>query len=123
MRLGIAAAVMGVALICAGGAWAQDAATGKTLFGGRCGACHQIAEAKSTAMAPSLKGVFGRKIAGLSDYAYSPAIKAKTGTWTAATLDAYLTSPVKFAPGGKMFMAVTNPAERADIIAYLKTVK
>ncbi len=114
---------LGLVLTAGGGAAAQDAAAGTSAFGGRCAACHTTAEIKSTAVAPSLKGVFGRKIAALSDYNYSPALKAKGagGTWTAAQLDTYLASPVKFDPGGKMFTAVTDAGDRANIIAYLKT--
>ncbi len=123
MRPMIAAAVLALSLTVAGGAYAQDAAAGKTTFAGRCAACHQVEAVKSGPMAPSLKGVFGRKIASLTDFNYSDALKAKPGPWTAAELDAYLASPLKYAPGTKMFMAVTNAADRANVIAYLKTVK
>lgn len=123
MRLGVAVIFVGLSLATAGAASAQDATAGKAAFAGRCGACHQVADAKSGPAAPSLKGVYGRKIAALADFNYSPALKAKGGIWSAVELDAYLASPVKFAPGGKMFMAVTNPADRANIVAYLKTAK
>lgn len=102
---------------------AQDAAAGKAAFGARCGGCHQVAAAASGPMGPSLKGVYGRKIASLGDFAYSAALKGKGSVWTATSLDAFLTSPVKFAPGGKMYAAVTAPADRANLIAYLKTVR
>jgi cytochrome c len=112
-----------LALLLAGSASAQDAAAGKAAFAGRCAACHKIDDAKSGPMAPSLKGVYGRKVAALGDFAYSPAMKAKGGKWTAGALGVYLASPVKDVPGGKMFMAVTDPADRANIIAFLKTAK
>lgn len=121
MRGWIAGLVL--ALGCGEAASAQDAAAGKAIFAGRCAACHQVEIAKSSAAAPSLKGVYGREIASLGDFAYSPALKAKKGTWTASELDAYLASPVRYAPGVKMLMAVTNPADRANLIAYLKTAK
>lgn len=123
MRPMIAAAVLALSLTAAGAAYAQDVAAGKATFAGRCGACHQVDAAKSGPMAPSLKDVFGRKIASLTDFNYSDALKAKTGKWTAPELDTYLASPLKFAPGTKMFMAVTNADDRANVIAYLKTVK
>ncbi len=117
----MAAVAAGLALASA--ASAQDASAGKAAFGARCGGCHQVVAAASGPMGPSLKGVAGRKIASLGDFAYSAALKGKTGKWTDAELDAFLASPVKFAPGGKMFTAVTAPADRANLIAYLKTAK
>lgn len=123
MRLTMAMLGAGLALCLAGAANAQDAAAGKAAFGPRCGTCHQVDSAKSGLAGPSLKGVFGRKVAGLSDFAYSAGLKGKGGVWTAANLDAFLASPVKFAPGGKMFTAVTDPKDRANLIAYLKSAK
>ena len=125
MRTAVLAMAMGglFALGLTGAASAQDAAAGKAAFGARCGGCHQVAASSSGPMGPSLKGVYGRKIGSLGDFAYSAALKGKGGSWTVASLDAFLTSPVKFSPGGKMFTAVTAPADRANLIAYLKTAK
>lgn len=96
------------------------AADGARTFQLQCKTCHG---AKSTAMGPALAGVAGAKIAGRADFTYSTALKAKAGTWTDASLDAYLAAPAKFAPGGKMLVAVANSADRAAVIAYLKTLK
>ena len=75
-------------------------------------------------MGPSLAGVAGRKIAGLADFKYSAGLTAKAGApWTDASLDAFLTTPAKFAPGTKMMTGVTNPADRAAVVAYLKGLK
>ncbi|WP_309643548.1 c-type cytochrome [Phenylobacterium sp.] len=114
------AILFATALVALSGAGSALAADGAKTFQLQCKTCHG---AKSTAMGPSLAGVAGRKIAGLTDYKYSAALIAKGGTWTDASLDAYLASPGKFAPGGKMFAAVTNPADRAAVTAYLKTLK
>ena len=97
------------------------AADGAKTFQFQCKTCHQ---AKSTPMAPSLTGVAGRKIAGLGDFKYSAGLTAKAAmTWTDANLDAYLTAPAKFAPGTKMMTGVAAPADRAAVVAYLKTLK
>ena len=41
-----------------------------------------------------------------------------------ATLDAWLTNPRAFAAGNKMtFAGLSNPQDRADVIAYLKAAK
>jgi cytochrome c len=96
------------------------AADGSKIFNLQCRTCHA---AKSSVAGPSLNGVAGRRIAGLSDFAYSQALKAKAGAWTDAALDAYLAAPGKFAPGGRMITAVASPADRAALVAYLKTLK
>lgn len=96
------------------------AADGAKIFNLQCRTCHG---AKSSVAGPSLNGVAGRRIAGLSDFAYSAALKAKAGTWTDGALDAYVTAPGKFAPGGRMITALAAPADRAALIAYMKTLK
>ncbi len=96
---------------------AQD---GAALFAAKCAGCHK-AGPKSTPSGPSLQGVFGRPIAGLADFAYSPGLKAKSsGKWTAANLEAFLGSPFTFAPGAAMYAGPFAAPERAAIIAYLK---
>jgi cytochrome c len=96
---------------------------GKALFEGSCADCHGL-DAASTYTAPTLKGVVGRKIAGLGDFNYSDGLKARAGgTWTDAALDAFLADPKAFAPGVQMFASETDPAKRKAIIDYLKTVK
>ncbi len=119
MRLVLIAALTAVALPAAAPAMAQD---GAALFNGQCKACHSVTAASGPA-GPSLKSVVGRKIAGAPGYAYSAGLKAKTGSWTDASLDSFLANPGGFAPGGKMFVKVAKPADRAALIAFLKTVK
>jgi cytochrome c len=99
---------------------AAQAADGARTFQLQCKTCHG---AKSTAMGPALNGVAGAKIAGRADFNYSAGLKAKAGTWTDANLEAYLAAPAKFAPGTRMLVAVANPADRAAVAAYLKTLK
>ncbi|WP_340645055.1 c-type cytochrome [Phenylobacterium sp.] len=97
------------------------AADGAKTFQFQCKTCHG---ATSTPMGPSLAGVSGRKIAGLSDFKYSAGLTAKSSmAWTDANLEAFLASPTKFAPGTKMMTGVANPADRAAVAAYLKGLK
>ncbi len=96
------------------------AADGAKIYALQCKTCHQ---AKSALMGPGLAGVAGRKIAGLTDFNYSPALRAKVGTWTDAALDAFLTSPAKYAAGGRMPASLPAAPDRAAVIAYLKTQK
>lgn len=101
-----------------------DVAKG-TIIGKRCIACHSVVDAKNKT-APSLVGVVGRAIGSVADFKYSPAMveygKAN-GVWDEATLDAYLADPKKTVPGNKMALGpMKKPKERADLIAYLKTL-
>ena len=61
-------------------------------------------------------------IASDADFAYSEALKGKSGeTWTYENLSAFLTKPKDFAPGTKMsFAGVKKIGARADLIAYLR---
>ena len=127
-----AALAAAFAILAAPAAMAQDAAAGKTAFK-KCEACHTVEAGKSKPTGPNLLGVFGRK-AGAADYKYSDAIQkaaAKGLTWDEKSLDAYIEDPKKFLAGvtgdpkasNKMQFNLKNAAERANIIAYLKTVK
>ena len=94
-----------------------QAADGAQLFNMQCKMCHT-----GGPMGPTLTGVAGGKIAA-KEFAYSPALKAKGGTWTDQNLDAFLAAPSKFAPGTKMMLSVPSAENRTAIIAHLKTLK
>jgi len=99
-----------------------DAVAGKKVFN-QCAVCHSP-QPNKTIIGPSLFGVVGRHSASLPGYSYSDAMKAADKTWDAATLDAYLTNPAKMVPGTKMTFAGLSKAEdRANVIAYLETLK
>jgi len=70
---------------------------------------------------PNLHGVFGRRAGAKADYAYSDALKAKGVIWTADTLNLWLAGPQAYVPGTKMsYPGVRDPADRRDLIAYLR---
>lgn len=115
----IAAATL-VAAVLASPAFAQTAPDGEKLFNQRCRVCHQAA---TTPMGPALKGVAGRKMASDATFKYSTALTAKGGAWTDANLDTWLSGPAKFVPGTRMMVSVPQPADRAAIIAHIKTLK
>lgn len=96
-----------------------DAAKGEAAFKIRCAMCHAVEPGVNKPMGPTLSGVLGRK-AGSAAFKYSPAMAASGVVWNAETLDAYLTAPTKLVPGASMIMAVPNPKDRADLIAYLE---
>ena len=72
---------------------------------------------------PDLWGVVDRPRASVPGYDYSSAMKTKGGKWTYDELDKSLTNPGSYIPGTKMtFGGFDRPAERADVIAYLRTL-
>lgn len=116
-----AVAVLGATGAAYAGTTAGDAARGRTVFA-RCASCHDVASGANR-IGPSLKGVVGRRSAAAAGFAYSPALRGKNVTWTRASLDTFLTAPARFAPGTRMTVAVPNAKDRADLIAYLATVR
>jgi cytochrome c len=112
--------VIAAALVAAAGtANAADVAKGEKLFI-ECAACHTLG-VDSEGVGPGLKGMFGRKIAGVESYRYSPAMRRSTIVWNARTLDAYLADPQKEVPGNRMpYSGMPSAADRADLIAYLQ---
>lgn len=99
---------------------AQAGDPGETAFNMRCKACHTAAPGgASTALAPNLRGVVGRKAGAGTFKNYSPALKAAPITWNAASLDKFLATPTKIVPGTRMVMAVSDANQRKAIIAWL----
>lgn len=103
---------------------AGDAQAGKKAFI-QCQACHSVDAKGPSRMGPSLHGVYGAKIASRPGYShYSKALSGTQGKWDDAKLDLWLTRPTKFATGTSMaFAGIPDPKRRADVIAYLKTLK
>ena len=87
----------------------------------RCVSCHALTGAQIAG--PSLKGVVGRKAGASPGARYSPALAASGIIWQPATLDAFLAAPSQVVPGTTMPVAVPEAQDRADVIAYLKTLK
>jgi len=96
-----------------------DPARGEEQFEATCAECHGAA-----ATAPTLRGIINRPIASIANYyGYSEAMKAKKSeTWTVAKLDAYLKSPITFAPGNLMYRDYPDAQMRADVIAFLASL-
>lgn len=92
-----------------------DPTHGKTLYQA-CMGCHSLDEDD---VGPRHRGVVGRMAGTVPGYAYSPALKNSHIVWDRETLDRWLTNPQALVPGAKMFFAMPNSQDRADVIAYL----
>jgi len=123
MRKSISVLVLGLGLAMVGAtsARAQDAAKGEAFFKRACQACHTV-EAGKNRVGPSLAGIVGRKAGSVEKFAYSPANKDSGVEWTEENLDKYLADPKAFMPGNKMaYAGAKNEADRKNLIAFLKT--
>lgn len=101
-------------------AQAADAAKGKTLFM-RCAICHAVEPGKNK-LGPSLSGMFGRKAGTVPGFTYSPAMKSSKIVWDDKAVDAFIAKPTAVVPGTRMaFPGLSNPADRASLIAYLRS--
>jgi cytochrome c len=133
-RLALPAA-LGLALAgCAAGTAAQSdaapqgdnaglvgsAARGKMLYEARCTACHSVDENR---VGPMHRGVVGRMAGSVPGYDYSPALAQAHFIWTREKLMQWLKDPSALVPGTKMNYSVPEAQDRADLVAYLATLK
>lgn len=95
-----------------------NAERGATVYTQRCGGCHSLEVNRA---GPAHRGIVGRRAGTAPGFAYSPALKGSTLIFNEATLDRWLTNPQAAVPGTRMFFRLNAAAERADVIAYLKT--
>jgi cytochrome c len=102
-----------------------DAAAGKELFmTSSCPTCHGVTPEDTMKIGPSLFGVMGRKAGtGKSLLGASENLKKYGVIWSPETLDEFLVNPSAKVPGTAMAGILTDPQQRADVIAYLATLK
>ena len=111
------------ALIAAGAAPVSVQAAAPASFA-QCSVCHAVTKGAANGIGPSLYGVVGRKSGVVAGFNYSSALKAGKVVWTPATLDKWLTNPAVFIPGSRMpYAGQAEAKKRAEVIAYLKTLK
>ena len=96
---------------------------GKTLFQKQCFTCHTTDKGGANKVGPNLWGIVGRKKAGHDGFSYSSALQAKGGTWSVEDINHMIFKPTAFVRGTKMaFAGLGKEPERADVIAFLKTL-
>lgn len=122
MRIYVCLLALGWVVIAppASSAWADGALEkGQKLFA-RCSACHSATEQNK--VGPGLLGVVGRSAGTAEGYSYSAAMKSSGLTWDVGSLDAFLKSPSGVVKGTRMSVSIPKDQDRADVIAYLKTL-
>ncbi len=91
----------------------------------KCTSCHSFDKGGKNGVGPNQWGLVGNHFAHKDDYSYSAAFTAlKDRKWTAQELSDFLANPKKAVPNNKMsFAGISNPQDRANLIAYLSTLK
>lgn len=88
-----------------------------------CQACHSVDAGGAHKVGPNLHGIFGKAAGQAEGYVYSTVLRESGITWDAAAMDKWLASPAAMVPGTTMvFAGVNDPAQRANLIAYLQQV-
>lgn len=92
----------------------------------KCTTCHAFEKGGANKVGPALYGVVERAKAAVAGFNYSAILKEQAGkgqAWSFASLDGFIENPKKYAPGTSMaFAGVAAPGERADILAYLRSL-
>jgi cytochrome c2 len=93
-----------------------------------CAQCHPLELSKKTIsgpgpLGPLLWNVVGRAKATMTDYPYSDAMAAQTGTWTFDELNRFLADAPGVVPGTNMQRGFEpDRSKRISVIAYLRTL-
>ncbi len=115
-------------------AWAEgDAAKGEKVFKKKCVACHELGEGAKNKVGPVLTGIAGKAAAKTADFKYGKSLMAagEAGlVWSDEELDNYLKNPKKYLrkklddkkAKSKMSFKLKKDGDRADVIAYLKSL-
>jgi cytochrome c len=89
-----------------------------------CIACHTISSDEGNKAGPTLSGLFGRRIATLPGYNFSPALKKLDIVWTPETVSKlFEVGPAAYTPGTKMPEQTIGSAEdRKALVDFLTKV-
>ncbi|MFU0507596.1 hypothetical protein [Pseudaminobacter sp. NGMCC 1.201702] len=87
-----------------------------------CVACHTLDPKDGNRAGPTLHGIFGRRIASVPGYRYSPAFSRMDIVWTPETVSKlFELGPNTYTPGTKMpEQTIGNAQDRAALIRFLQ---
>lgn len=105
-------------------ATAGDAGRGEAVFERQCAVCHAVAP-EFHKEGPSLHGVYGRTAGTAPFFPRYRGLKGAEFAWDTASLDRFLADPRAFLGGRdtKMTLKLDDAGIRADVIAFLRTLR
>jgi len=99
-----------------------DVDRGAALFSRSCAVCHSVMTGLHME-GPSLAGVYGRQAGSVPFFTNYRALRGLDVVWDEEALNAWLADPRGFTGrGSAMSVKVADARDRADVIAYLKTL-
>jgi cytochrome c len=89
-----------------------------------CVACHTLKPDEGNRAGPTLAGLFGRRIATVPGYNFSPALKKLAIVWTPETVSKlFEVGPAAYTPGTKMpEQTIGAAADREALVKFLQKV-
>lgn len=86
-----------------------------------CVACHTLTSDEGNKAGPTLSGIFGRRIATLPGYNFSPALKNLDIVWSPETVSKlFEVGPAQYTPGTKMpEQIIGSPEDRKALVDFL----
>jgi cytochrome c len=100
------------------GVASPEADHGRDLFAKRCSGCHALDLDKE---GPRLRGVFGRKAGAVAGFPYSDALRNSGIIWDENGLNRWRQNPEEAVKNTNMEFRVSDAAERAALIEFLKS--
>ena len=89
-----------------------------------CTVCHSFVHDGKVLFGPNLWDMAGKPAAAIEGFKYSDALKNSGLTWTDKNLVGFLANPEQFLPGTTArFPGLKSAKDKADILAYMKTLK
>jgi len=99
-----------------------DPVKGEAIFAKTCRKCHYSKLTSGSLAGPSLWNIVGRKRGAVEGYRYSTVLRGVGGDWSYENLNVFIFDPTRAIPGVDMiFPGIQDDAERADLIAFLRT--
>ena len=88
-----------------------------------CAACHSFDKGGVAKVGPNLWNVVNEPKGGKAGFGYSTALVEAGGAWDYDSLNHFMWKPKKYIAGTKMnFIGLKKPADRAAVIAWLRTL-
>jgi cytochrome c len=89
----------------------------------KCTACHVFDKGGKNKVGPGLWNIVNADKANVDGFIYSAALAEMDGGWDYQALNAFLYKPKAYVAGTKMnFAGLKKPQDRANIIAYLRSL-